>query len=1223
MRAREDGEVWGQKGWYAVRFENWRNHNDAMVAMHEAGEKDGMKVIDVLVSPVAASPKNREEESFRTQIVTDVATWEKIKGGDQNAFSDFYLWMGLQEKTDEKMVDWFDGKTIKQYVLGDGEKLKDTLLKDKIPVRLTTDNQTIFPFQETLTASNVYKRDLIERRPWRKGDSIIWKSDGRRFILDNVAPGQDGTTIITLGLGGLPQKYMAKIPSDLWKEIAENHDTTEMQRIAHFIEHRDAYLYDLHLENNEWRDITYSREVGDTLNEWIGASITGDNKKKKALSKKLLSMPEVDSSNWDNINKTLVYHVPWIAGDVTAYDLRVPDDARFGEFEGFKENGVPSDDIAAAIVQDKESGNYDLSLVVFKNGSYLGETEITVFASGGPNSGREWNTYDLTVSDEVWEKLHDEIDRDTWDKLGHVIRLNEYLDNDYDDAENKIGSFERSYIEKFDPNDMDAVERDFDMLQKAIAEKKREFLNEYMAVDTEELPYELRHVVDVVEGEQYGSENVSLSLVGYEGGWNGGKMIFESEDRNVHFEVSIDGETAHYDLMTIEGPHEGKGIGTELKHTIEKALVDIGITNFTTLADINVGVYAWAVMGYDYANPRRWVDDAYDFYEYLKKKYKDDPEKWQAIQSDPFIQKVRDGLDNHYGDSHYIRSWEIASWRAPWGSKDGKEFMLHHPSWNGIKVFKGDGWCIGCHYYKLKGWLKDEEDRYCGDSVCGPYASVKSAPPRVLTKDRQKQEQENIPVFAPGWHDENGDDTWMFDEALGTVENAMTAYIKRSLGNPNRKAIKSAVAGETHVRGYWRTDNRTGKRVWVREHTRHIRRREITQELKTNMRYSSFVDLHDGERHEFEIDVSVNEDELVEAMEEGKQVIITGKVRTDDLWNYDVKIKMSANLWMELASGDRALRQELADFIVAGRKLALPTGIFNENSADLFRNAYSKYVDKNKIIKPDDTDWMPYNVIYEDVKLTRGKFNRLKSTIERMGISDDAFAHMLVSMKEELPGGEHLKIHDISGFTNADDSNVLIADFETEDGKIRFGFAITERDGYMYAKGDYMMVHSSLAGKGIGTILAAKSERLAKDMGVTEFRTFADGTSGRYAWAVMGFDFASPDGYVNYAKDWMPKVRKIADLYGINEKQLVKTSTWRKMIEAVKLAETGRTPDAYAIHAWDFATFEVNGVRLGKAAMLEPMGGTWLGVKRIGSKGWEIGCQYYKLQGVTGMEDDC
>lgn len=132
----------------------------------------------------------------------------------------------------------------------------------------------------------------------------------------------------------------------------------------------------------------------------------------------------------------------------------------------------------------------------------------------------------------------------------------------------------------------------------------------------------------------------------------------------------------HNDLLSLDSSVRGEGFATAFyKHT-EEQYIKAGMKKITIHANLSVGGYTWARMGFS-------SDSTSSFVNTLKYNYR------QEYNTDlPFTPKSM---------------WEVAAYRGPDGKKIGKELLLG-TSWSAVKYLTDDdpGMPVGQAYYAEK-----------------------------------------------------------------------------------------------------------------------------------------------------------------------------------------------------------------------------------------------------------------------------------------------------------------------------------------------------------------------------------------------------------------------------------------------------------------------------------------------------------------------------------------
>lgn len=126
-----------------------------------------------------------------------------------------------------------------------------------------------------------------------------------------------------------------------------------------------------------------------------------------------------------------------------------------------------------------------------------------------------------------------------------------------------------------------------------------------------------------------------------------------------------------------------QGLGMDVLERSEALYERIGVRSIELYADSEVGTYAWARAGFDFANPDEKLRIEMAFVEYLD------------IKGLP--KQTRDGILKKIPQ----HAWEYAAWKYD-DSVTGKEFLLSYAAaWEGVKFLnpKSEGYQIGKAYY--------------------------------------------------------------------------------------------------------------------------------------------------------------------------------------------------------------------------------------------------------------------------------------------------------------------------------------------------------------------------------------------------------------------------------------------------------------------------------------------------------------------------------------------
>ena len=155
--------------------------------------------------------------------------------------------------------------------------------------------------------------------------------------------------------------------------------------------------------------------------------------------------------------------------------------------------------------------------------------------------------------------------------------------------------------------------------------------------------------------------------------------------------------SAIHEMFELQPEYQTLGLGTDITERTEAAYLKHGITSISLLANSDIGGYAWARQGYDFAHSL-------------------DPEGYGELDRDSVdrsasfqINKKASGPAAEALEEEYFsleHAWEIAAWNpfdAPWGAHLGKDIMLDS-NWYGTKVLdpKEPGFKVGQEYRAAK-----------------------------------------------------------------------------------------------------------------------------------------------------------------------------------------------------------------------------------------------------------------------------------------------------------------------------------------------------------------------------------------------------------------------------------------------------------------------------------------------------------------------------------------
>lgn len=219
--------------------------------------------------------------------------------------------------------------------------------------------------------------------------------------------------------------------------------------------------------------------------------------------------------------------------------------------------------------------------------------------------------------------------------------------------------------------------------QQEIADIMKETLSDI------ELPQE------IVSGIEKGthSVNISISNEGYEFAIKKGYSDVMRVRRN--FE---DSETVHNDWFKIDESFRGSNIATQLYASQEKALIKAGVKRVTIQANLDVGGYAWARMGFSY-------DENENFYS-LADRISGKSDGWNTNVRLDRITGNSSFSDEIYDSIQGKQPYEVAtmSWARNGKTVTGKDLLLG-TNWYAVKNLDSSdvGYQLGQAYYESKG----------------------------------------------------------------------------------------------------------------------------------------------------------------------------------------------------------------------------------------------------------------------------------------------------------------------------------------------------------------------------------------------------------------------------------------------------------------------------------------------------------------------------------------
>ena len=164
-----------------------------------------------------------------------------------------------------------------------------------------------------------------------------------------------------------------------------------------------------------------------------------------------------------------------------------------------------------------------------------------------------------------------------------------------------------------------------------------------------------------------------------------GDSIGEFE-RIIHSDCEV-----HNEYLKLDRIEQGSGFGAKLYENSELTYLEAGIENVTIYANIDVGGYAWARMGFDFVNDT----NREDIHESILRNY---AEKHKVTR----VLAINE-LANSFGITYKSKGWEFAAFTNSDGERKGKKVMLGS-DWFAKKSINlnDEGFLVGMNYYAKK-----------------------------------------------------------------------------------------------------------------------------------------------------------------------------------------------------------------------------------------------------------------------------------------------------------------------------------------------------------------------------------------------------------------------------------------------------------------------------------------------------------------------------------------
>ena len=139
----------------------------------------------------------------------------------------------------------------------------------------------------------------------------------------------------------------------------------------------------------------------------------------------------------------------------------------------------------------------------------------------------------------------------------------------------------------------------------------------------------------------------------------------------------------HHGLFELKDDYQNRGWGTSVYQRSESFYLNNGVSRITLMADLTVGSYAWARLGFDFETPR--VSEVFNgsFKQWL---YRQKKVPYSDIPS----------------DDTFLTAWEISTFTYK-GQRMGREFLLGR-DWDAVKYLDPDdpGYQVGQLYWEEK-----------------------------------------------------------------------------------------------------------------------------------------------------------------------------------------------------------------------------------------------------------------------------------------------------------------------------------------------------------------------------------------------------------------------------------------------------------------------------------------------------------------------------------------
>ena len=153
-----------------------------------------------------------------------------------------------------------------------------------------------------------------------------------------------------------------------------------------------------------------------------------------------------------------------------------------------------------------------------------------------------------------------------------------------------------------------------------------------------------------------------------------------------------------HDFFRLNAEYQNQGFGSRFYENSEIAYMNAGLDAIYLEADMAIGGYAWARMGFDFRD------------DFTLNNYKDQFKDRLTWMYSTEVALDRYEIDWASWDANTNHAWDIAAYEGPDGRRVGKEFLLGK-SYEAVKILSpfSMGVEIGDAYYEIKKRMKKSE----------------------------------------------------------------------------------------------------------------------------------------------------------------------------------------------------------------------------------------------------------------------------------------------------------------------------------------------------------------------------------------------------------------------------------------------------------------------------------------------------------------------------------